>query len=57
MTSNNINQQVITVIKTSRQFSFQLDKTTDVSEDVQLLAYVSYPGLKISEKNVCFVGY
>jgi hypothetical protein len=55
--SNGINQQVITIIKTSRQFCFQLDKITDVSDDVQLLAYVRYPGLKLSNNNVCFVGY
>jgi hypothetical protein len=48
--SNDIKQQVIAAIKTGRQFSIQLDETTDVSNDTQLMGYVRYPGLTYVEE-------
>ena len=40
--SDNIKSQLIQEIRNSKYFSLQLDETTDVSDDAQLLAYVRY---------------
>ena len=41
-------QQLITRLKKSQKFAIQLDKTTDVSKNAQLLLYVRY----VHEENV-----
>ena len=42
--SCDIKDQLIEAIKKSGQFSLQLDESTDVSDDAQLLTYVRYQG-------------
>lgn len=42
--SNDIKSQLIESLKKSGQFSLQLDESTDISDDAQLMAYVRYQG-------------
>lgn len=52
--SIDIKRQVISAIKTSGQLSLQLDETTDVSDNAQLIAYLLYVGLaKMDEEFLC----
>ncbi|XP_056645802.1 protein FAM200C-like [Diorhabda sublineata] len=44
----------IPAIKIAGLFSIQLDKTTDVSEDAQLMIYVRYPGLTDIQEDILF---
>jgi hypothetical protein len=44
-------------MKTSGQFSLQLDETADVSDDAQLIAYVRYPALTDMEQEFLFAGH
>jgi hypothetical protein len=53
--TNVIKQQVTVAIKTSWQFSLQVDGMSDMSDDAQLTAYVCYPGLTDVENNFCSV--
>ena len=52
--SCDIKDQVIEAIKRSRQFSLQLDESTDISDDAQLLTYVRYQGLAEMEEEFLF---
>ena len=45
-TTHDIKLQVTAAIKRNGQFSLQLDESTDVSDDAQLMAYVCYRGPK-----------
>ena len=40
--SEGVLQQIIASVKRSRKFSLQLDKTTDIGNDVQLMVFVQY---------------
>ena len=42
--SANIKEQLISSIKKGREFSLQIDESTDISDDAQLLVYVHYLG-------------
>ena len=42
--SNDINDQVIISIKAAGQFSMQLDESTDLTKNAQLLVYARFPG-------------
>ena len=46
--------QVIEAIKRRGQFSLQLDQSTDISDDAQLLTYVRYQGLAEMEEEFLF---
>ena len=52
--SCDIKDQVIETIKKSGQFSLQLDESTDVSDDAQLLTYVRYQGPAQMEEEFLF---
>ena len=52
--SCDIKDQVIEAIKRSGQFSLQLDESTDISDDAQLLTYVRYQGLAEMEEEFLF---
>ena len=52
--SCDIKDQVIEAIKRSGQFSLQLDESTDISDDTQLLTYVQYQGLAEIEEEFLF---
>ncbi|XP_042213300.1 protein FAM200A-like [Homarus americanus] len=49
-----IKEQVVTAIKESGKFSLQLDESTDVSDDAQLLVYARYQGKSDMEENFLF---
>ncbi|XP_057663102.1 zinc finger BED domain-containing protein 5-like [Diorhabda carinulata] len=46
--------QLISAIKIAGLFSIQLDETTDVSKDAQLMVYVRYPGLTDIQEDILF---
>ena len=48
--AQNIKEQLIVAIKKSVHFAIQLDETTDVGSDPQLMVYVRYRGDAGSEK-------
>lgn len=48
--SGDIKEQVVAAIKESGKFSLQLDESTDVSDDAQLLVYVRYLGRRVTLK-------
>ncbi|XP_066983788.1 protein FAM200C-like [Macrobrachium rosenbergii] len=52
--SGDIKEQVVAAIKESGKFSLQLDESTDVSDDAQLLVYVRYQGKSDIEENFLF---
>ncbi|XP_068250356.1 zinc finger BED domain-containing protein 5-like [Palaemon carinicauda] len=52
--SGDIKEQVVAAIKDSGKFSLQLDESTNVSDDVQLLVYVRYQGKSDIEENFLF---
>ncbi|XP_068246495.1 SCAN domain-containing protein 3-like [Palaemon carinicauda] len=52
--SHDIKDQVIAAIKKSGHFSLQLDESTDVSDDAQLMTYVRYQGPEDMEEEFLF---
>ncbi|KAK3874626.1 hypothetical protein Pcinc_020446 [Petrolisthes cinctipes] len=52
--SCDIKAQVIAAIKESGQFSFQVDESTDLSDDAQLMTYVRYLGPEDMEEEFLF---
>ncbi|XP_071041442.1 zinc finger BED domain-containing protein 5-like [Parasteatoda tepidariorum] len=52
--SFDIKNQLISAIKIAGLFSIQLDETTDVSKDAQLMVYVRYPGLTDIQEDILF---
>ncbi|XP_068233586.1 zinc finger BED domain-containing protein 5-like [Palaemon carinicauda] len=52
--SHDIKDQVIAAIKKSGHFSLQLDESTDVSDDAQLMTYVRYQGQEAMEEEFLF---
>ncbi|XP_035211130.1 protein ZBED8-like [Stegodyphus dumicola] len=52
--SFDIKNQLIYAIKIAGLFSIQLDETTDVSNDAQLMVYVRYPGLTDIQEDFLF---
>ena len=52
--SCNIKAQLIAAIKESGQFSLQLDESTDLSDDAQLMTYVWYQGEEDMEEESLF---
>src|SRR5215469_84174 len=52
--SIDIKKQVISGIKNSGQFSLQMDETTDISDEAQLMAYIRYAGLEEMEEEFLF---
>ncbi|KAK3863613.1 hypothetical protein Pcinc_030639 [Petrolisthes cinctipes] len=52
--SCDIKAQVIAAIKESGQFSLQLDESTDLSDDAQLMTYVRYQGPEDMEEEFLF---
>ncbi|XP_042228049.1 zinc finger BED domain-containing protein 5-like [Homarus americanus] len=52
--SADIKEQVVAAIKKRRKFSLQLDESTDVSDDAQLLVYARYQGTSDKEENFQF---
>jgi hypothetical protein len=51
---NNIRQQAIAAIKTSGQFSLQLNETIYIRDGAELVAYVRYSGLTHTEEEFLF---
>ena len=52
--AENVREQVISSIKESKCFAIQLDETTDVSSNSQLMVYVRYKGLHAIEEELLF---
>ncbi|XP_076049324.1 SCAN domain-containing protein 3-like [Oratosquilla oratoria] len=52
--SGDIKEQVVAAIKESGKFSLQLDESTDVSDNAQLLVYVRYQGKSDIEEDFLF---
>ncbi|XP_026579563.1 protein ZBED8-like [Pseudonaja textilis] len=52
--AKNVRQQVISSVKESKYFAIQLDETTDVSSNFQLMVYVRYKGLHLIEEELLF---
>ena len=52
--SANIKEQLISSIKKGREFSLQIDESTDISDDAQLLVYVRYLGENTLEEEFLF---
>ncbi|XP_023720331.1 protein FAM200A-like [Cryptotermes secundus] len=50
--AENVREQVISSIKESKCFAIQLDETTDVSSNSQLMVYVCYKGLHAIEEEI-----
>lgn len=50
--SCDIKSQMIAAIKESGQFSLQLDESTDLSDDAQLMTYVRYQGQEDMEEEL-----
>lgn len=52
--SIDIKNQVIEALKTSGKFSLQLDESTDISDEAQLMAYVRYQGATDMQEEFLF---
>lgn len=52
--SCDIKSQMIAAIKESGQFSLQLDESTDLSDDAQLMTYVRYQGQEDIQEELLF---
>lgn len=52
--AENVREQVLTSISESKFFAIQLDETTDVINNSQLMVYVRYKGLQTIEQELLF---
>lgn len=52
--AENVREQVLSSINASKFFAIQLDETTDVSSNSQLMVYVRYKGLQTIEEEMLF---
>ncbi|XP_023718367.1 SCAN domain-containing protein 3-like [Cryptotermes secundus] len=52
--AEDVREQVISATKESKCFAIQLDETTDVSSNSQLMVYVRYKGLNAIEEELLF---
>ena len=52
--AENVKEQVISSIKQAKYFAIQLDETTDVNSNSQLMVYVRYKSTHVIEEKLLF---